>query len=240
MSGFEAAYIPYILAAAGTAASVVGQREANQDRRAILNRQLETTDQASDKANSMVLDEAQNYAPDARLKALQDEQAARYARTQGDLQSAGATGAGGALIDSAGDAGNVSQDFLTAKNDRMASEGDRLGTIASELAKTRGVGGLLQKEGMRRGGLAGNLSNLWSTTRNVTGAGGLDAQNVQEPLYGQLGGLAAQMAMLYGGAGAGTPATSGAEYGLGTAQLGDAGNTANTWLGKSAGRVRFG
>lgn len=187
-----AAALPLILAAGGTALQLNAQREAAQERRRLLNRQMDETERATDRATELVQKEAQNFAPEERAKALAAQEQEALTRAQADL-----AGAGGNVIDTAGSAGNVSADFLKAQADRQISEGNRLTSVAREVAKTRAPGLLMTTEGQRRANLAGNLQNTFGTARNMANAAGIDAQNVQEPAYGQIAGLVGQVAGSY-------------------------------------------
>jgi len=222
------------LLAAGTYLKDRGDKKAAGERRDILNRSLQRTKETSDDAARQVLAEGEQFAPDARATAMQGQEDAAFQRAQGDL----ATGAGGDLVSTAGGAGANSAAFVKARADKAVSEGNRITDIAREMARNRGTGDLLQTEGLRRADLAGRLGSAASTNRNLVQADQLDAQNVDTPLYGKLGGLAqmAGAAWLAGGAGAGAGAGasgSGATVGAG---LGDAAASgAPTALGYGAG-----
>jgi len=211
----------------GTAASMYGQQQQADDRRDILNKQYEKTQQAEEQSAKMVNKEGENFQGDTRAAALGAQQQATLAQSQKDLGSAPT------IIDGAGDAGAVSNDYLTAKADKALSEGTRLSAIAQEMAKTRGVGQLQQSEGLRRADLAGSLQDLWQTQRNATTAAQNDADGVQEPWWGQVGKIAAAAGTAYGASGAGAaPAANGARYGLagasnGGAALGDFAGSSN-------------
>jgi hypothetical protein len=230
-----AAAIPYLLLAGGTAAKYAGDRKAANERRDILNKSLQRTQATSDDAARQVVVEGQQFTPDARAAAMQDLENAAFQRAQSDL-SAG--GAGGDVVDTAGGAGANSAAFVKARADKAISEGNRITDIAREMARNRGTGDLLQAEGLRRADLAGRLGSAASSSRNMAQADQLDAQNVDTPLYGKLGGLAqmAGAAWLAGGAGAGAGGAasgSGATVGAG---LGDvAASGAPTALGYGAG-----
>ena len=235
-AGLTAAQWAALAASAiGTGASIYGQQQQADDRREILNNQFEKTKQAEQASAKMVNKEGQAYQGDTRAAALGAQQQATLAQSQKDLGSAPT------IIDGAGDAGAVSNDYLTAKADRALSEGTRLSAIAQEMAKTRGVGQLQQSEGLRRGDLAGSLQDLWQTNRNQTLAAQSDAESVQEPWWGQVGKIAAAAGSAYGMSGAGAvPAANGAQYGLagassGGAALGDfAGSTNALGAGTTA------
>lgn len=177
--------IPYIIMAAGTAASMSAQREAQKERRSILNRQMEADEKATDQSAALAQQEGQRFSGQARAEGLQQQEQKTFDQTQADLG-----GAGGANIAAAADSASVSQDFLKTKAARAIDEGTRLTTIAREAAKQRAPGMLQLEDGLSMAGLSGNLQNLWGTRRNIGRAAGMDAQNVQEPGYGALGRIA--------------------------------------------------
>lgn len=181
------------LSAAGTVAQMQAAEDERNQKRQILNRQLERDDQASQKSNEQVLQEGQRYAQANRQQGLQDAEDQTYKQTQADLQ-----GAGGANIGTAGEAGNVSEDFLKTKAARAIDEGNRLTQVARETAKSRAPGQLQMGDSLSMANLAGNLQNLWGTTKNMSGATNLDAQDVSMPMYGQLGKVASAVAPLAG------------------------------------------
>lgn len=215
----------------GTAASMYGQQQQADERRDILNKQYERTKQAEDTSAKAVTKEGESYQGDARATALGAQQQATLAQSQKDLGSAPT------IIDGAGDAGAVSNEYMTAKADKALSEGTRLSAIAQEMAKTRGVGQLQQTEGLRRANLAGSLQDLWQTNRNQTQAAQNDAEGVQEPWWGQVGKIAAAAGTAYGASGAGAaPAANSANYGLtGATALGE--NTTAPSFWNTAGKV---
>jgi hypothetical protein len=223
------------LLAGGTYLKARGDKKAAEERRGILNRSLQRTKETSDDAARQVIAEGQQFAPDARAAAMQGQEDAAFQRAQGDLA---AGGAGGDVVSTAGGDGANSAAFVKARADKAISEGNRITDIAREMARNRGTGDLLQAEGLRRSDLAGRLGSAASTSRNLAQADQLDAQNVDTPLYGKLGGLAqmAGAAWLAGGAGAGAGGAasgSGATVGAG---LGDAAASgAPTALGYGAG-----
>jgi hypothetical protein len=176
---------PLIVAALGTVATISAEQRAANDRRKILNQQLERTDAASKNAAQQALQEGQRFTQDNREQGLQQAEDKGYQQTQADLQ-----GAGGASIAGAADAGNVSDDFLKTKAARAIDEGNRLTSIARETAKARAPGQLRMDDSLSMANLAGNLQDLWGTTRNMAGANSLDAQSVRPPAYGSLGKIA--------------------------------------------------
>ncbi len=187
--------VPALLAGGGTLLQMSAQQDAADQKRSTLNRQLERDDQAQKKAIGLVQQEGQNYGIDERLKAMQGQEDQTYAQTQADIQ-----GAGGAQVNTAGDAGSVSEDFLKGKAERAITEGTRLTSIAREAAKARAPTGLMSDDALRRAGLAGNLQNVWGTNSNMARATGTDADGVQEPGYGALGSIASAIAPAVGGA----------------------------------------
>ena len=183
-----AAYVPYILAAAGTAAQISASDKQAADKRSILNRQMQGTEQATNKAVDLAQMEGQRFDPNARAQSLTDQENKSYEQTQADIQ-----GAGGAQVQTAGGSGNVSDDFLTTKAQRAVDEGTRLTSLAREAAKTRAPGMLNMQDSSSRANLASNLQNLWSTNNNLARANSMDADSVQEPGYGTLGKIASSI-----------------------------------------------
>jgi hypothetical protein len=219
-----AAAIPYIIMAVGTAAKLASDRNASKEKRSILNKAMERNNEAQQKANAQLVDEASNYSGEKRNAAIQAQQDATYAQSLKDIGMDQA-GAGGANIDTAGSEGNVSGDFLKAKADRTISEGNRITDVARELAKVRAPGQQSLTDNMRLADVQGTINSSASTTRNLARAAELDAQNVQPSWWGKLGGLAAQAAAIYASGGAGAGAGAGAAGGA-SAVNGSAMNTA--------------
>jgi hypothetical protein len=183
-----AAAIPYVIMAAGTAAQMdASRRQANQQRD-VVNNQLRRTADATDKNIQAVQQESQNFDPQARAQAMQGQQAQNYDQTQADL-----AGAGGSTIGTAGDAGNVSKDFLESKASRAIDEGNRLTSIAREAARTRAPNQLLTADALRRANMTSNLSSLWGGTKNMGAVTQLDAQGVQMGAEGGLGKIASSI-----------------------------------------------
>lgn len=232
MTGVEPSVIAALVAGAGTVASMQAQQDAADERSSILNRQLMKTDEASDKAARLVSTEGEQYAPEVRETALNQQQEQTFQQGQKDLGSAAS------IIEGAGDAGNVSKDYLTAKADRALSEGQRLTAIARELAKTRAPGQLQTAEGLRRAGLTGELGSIWGSARSGANAAGLDAEGVQAPAYGNIGQIASAAAAAYG-AGQTGQTGSGTDYNLTDAQLGQNAQ-APAWWSSGGRRVRIG
>jgi hypothetical protein len=177
------------------------QQQQASERRDIANKQMERTLRAQEGADAKINAEGKQYAPDARAAALEGQQQATFDQAQKDLGSAPT------IIEGAGDTGNVSSDYLNAKAGTALTEGNRLTAIARELSKTRAPGQLMTAEGLRRANLTGELSDIWGTDRRAANAAQLDAQNVEEPLYGSLGKIASAAggAYLASGAGAAAP-----------------------------------
>lgn len=230
------ALIPLLISAGGTAMQMSAQRDQQKQQRRILNRQMDENKQATDKAAQLVQQEAAKMAPDARQQEMVAQEQAVYDQQQKDLQ----TGAGGgAVIDAAGSAGNVSADFLKAKADRAIDEGSRLSAIARELAKTRAPSQVMMQEGLGRAAMAGNLNSMWGSRRNMSSAAGMDAQSVQQPLYGALG----QAVAAYGASGGGsnwfTPASGVVSGGSGV-KAGTGGTGMRAGSGGSGLRINWG
>lgn len=205
-----AAAIPYALMIGGT---VLQQRAAKQqadEQRSELNKALTRTDQTQKKANTAIGEEAAKLAPATRMAALNTQVAANDGRATADLQAAGATdGAGNAIIDTSGDHGAVSKDFLTAKADRALTEGTRLTQIARQLAAARAPGQLQEQEGMDRADLGERLGDWWGTTKAMNNANAMTAGNTEMPSYGTLGAIASQAGAAYAGKGKGLKMTRG-------------------------------
>lgn len=190
-----------ILGGLGTYAGVRGQQVQADRRNRILNDQLTRTGQVQDKAAQQVLNEGANYSPDKRMADMQAQEQATYDRSLSDL---GPVASG--IVDAAGDKGAGSADFIKAKADSAITEGNRITALARELAKTRAPGQLMTAEGMRRANLTGELSNQFSSNRNMGEAASLDAQNVEEPWWGQLGKVGQAVGMSMAGNSFGAPA----------------------------------
>lgn len=217
MSGYEIAALA--LAAGGTAASVSAQQKQARERRRTLNRQMERTEESTKKATDLIQNEGERFSPDARAAELAAAEEAAVTRSKQDLE-----GAGGATIATAGDAGNVSTDFLTAKADRAISEGSRLTALSRELAKIRAPGQIQTDDRMSTANLASRLSNIQGTNANLARANSMDAESIEAPAYGQLGSIASSLAGGYlrsgsaaaGGAGGGQIAWGGPAVGTST------------------------
>lgn len=233
------------LSVGGTGASIVAQQQQQQQRRDIANKQLQRTAADQAKTDALVNKEGVQYAPDARSAALDAQQGATFAQSQKDLGSAPT------IINGAGDAGNVSSDYLAAKTNTALSEGNRLTAIARELAKARAPNQLTQAEAIRRANLSGDLSSIWGSDRASANAANLDAQNVEEPLYGSLGKIASAAggAYLASGAGAVAPSVDGAggmalqEGGYPASITGEQAYvpraTGSSIFGRTGGQIRF-
>lgn len=193
------------LALGGGAASMIGQRRQQKQRRAVLNRSLGETSKSQGKANELVQAEGRKFNPESRAADMAAQEQALFAQQQRDV--------GGAAIEPPTATGNVSDDFLKAKADKAISEGNRLTAVARELAKVRAPGQQMNEEGLRRADVAERTGSIWSTARNKANAAQLDADSIDEPWWGQLGKIAQAVGMtsLMGGAGgAGTAGVTGA------------------------------
>lgn len=172
----------------GTALQMKAAEDQKDERRSVLNRQLERDDAATGKAIQLVQDESGQYTMPNRLDAMQKQEDQTYQQIEADMQ-----GAGGAMVDTASDAGNVSEDFLKTKAARAVDEGSRMTSIAREAAKARAPGSLLSEDALRRAGMAGNLQNIWGTNNNMARATGQDAEGVEAPMYGNFGKIASTL-----------------------------------------------
>lgn len=189
--------LPYIIAGLGTVATITSQQDAAQDRRRILNNQLEASEKAADKSAELVLSEAQQFDPNKRKDAMQAAETKVYDQQLKDLQ-AGAGGAEVGAVATSGDAGNVSDDFLKAKAEKAVSEGNRMTSIARELAKTRAPGQLQMNESLSQAKMAGELQGIGSQNRRMANASGLDAQGITgESGFGAIASAIAPMVGSY-------------------------------------------
>ena len=196
-----AAAAPYILAAGGMLANQAGERQAARERRSILNQSLERTDKTQEKATQALVGEGENYGA-KRQDAFQQQEQTALAQALKDVGARDQTGAGASLIDTVGDAGAVSGDFLKAKADRAVSEGNRLTSIARELSKVRAPGQQLNEEGLRRANLTEQIGSDYASNNAFARVAGLDAGEVDTPLYGKVGKIASAIGSAWaGGAG---------------------------------------
>lgn len=245
MSGTEGAWVPLVVSALGTGASLYGQQQAANEKRDILNNQLLQSKKAQDKTSELVADEGKKYNAANRNAELEQQQAQTVQQETKDL------GAAPTIIDGAGDAGAVSSDYIKAKADKAVTEGNRLTSIAREVAKTRAPGQLMTAEGLRRANLTGDLQSIWGSAANGKRAAEMQVEDVQSPLYGQLGALASSLASAYGAGGTAGGSSSSATYGLnaGDASLGDyagsqyslAGNSSKpSFWNSGTGGIKFG
>ena len=235
--------IALAMAAGGTGLGMLGQQSAKREQQDYLNRANRRTMQTQDKATRAILDEAGTLAPTARADAMAAQADQTAQRSTADLTSGAALdGEGNAIINTAGDAGAVSSEFMARKADKALSEGNRMTAIARELAKTRAPGELMRTENQRRAALTGDLNSEWSTTRNLNEANQADAASVEEPWWGQMGKLAAAIgsaAAMMPAAGAAGAAAS--PYSLGgSLPLGSSGGTGAGGFWGNAGRLKFG
>lgn len=196
MSGSEALLYAYL---AGTGLQMVGDHQADQERKSIINRSLAEAEDTQGKAVDTVQQEASQMAPQQRLQAMLAAEQGNVERGMGDI-----VGAGGGAI--AAPMGNVSQDYLRGRAERTATEGDRLTSVVRELARTRAPGDVATRESMRRSAISEQLGSLWNSQKTRSSAATMDAQDVEAPAYGQLGGLVALASGAAMGAGAGAGA----------------------------------
>lgn len=173
------------LAVGGKLMEMQASQEQADERRRTINQQLERDDKATQKAIQIVQKEGGNYTTPNRQDELVKQQDKTYQQIDADMQ-----GAGGASVNTASDAGNVSEDFLKTKAARAVDEGTRLTSIAREAAKSRAPGQLMTNDALSRAGMAGNLQNIWGTNSNMANATGIDAQGIEAPAYGSLGSIA--------------------------------------------------
>jgi hypothetical protein len=185
-------------------ASAYGDKWVRDQQREKMNAAARRTRETQDEAVQRLLAEAQTMAPTARGEAMAAQEGQNYQQALSDLTGGAALDANGnSIIDTAGDAGAVSSEFMARKADKALAEGDRLSAIARELAKTRSTGDVMRAENQRRAAVTGDVNSLWSSTKNMNNAAMQDAEAVQQPWYGQLGkiglALAGQMAGQGGG-----------------------------------------
>jgi hypothetical protein len=121
--GGGAEIIPLLISAAGTAASISAEDRSNGTTSArILNRQLERRRPRRRRAPpSRRCRRVSGTTWPTANRACKTPKTSTLAQTQADLQ-----GAGGATINAAADAGNVSEDFLKTKAARAIEENTRL------------------------------------------------------------------------------------------------------------------
>src|SRR5688572_25136520 len=93
-----AALAPYLVAG-GTALSMIGERQANKERRSIINRSLESTDDAQKKSQADILNEGENFSAEKRQAAMQAAESAAYDQSQKDL------GPNAGIVDTSADGG---------------------------------------------------------------------------------------------------------------------------------------
>lgn len=209
MSGTEGAWAPYVIAALSAGSQYMGAEQEAADKRDILNRSLERTDQASQKAATEVVKEGENYTPEQRALDMQAQQDATAAQSAKDLA------AGGIVGSTASANGANSAEFQTAKAGSDSAEGNRISAIAQEMARVRAPGQLLTQEGLRRSELAGNLNSDWSTVRNFGRADGMDAESVGPSDLSTIGAIGGAIGQAYNS----TPTTSAGTAGTATNYL---------------------
>ncbi len=184
--------VPLLLAGGGAILQSQSKQEQADEKRSILNRQLERDDATSKKAVNLVQNEGQNYGLDARKDALNTQEGKTLDQITTDMQ-------GATLGATAGEAGNVSSDFTKDRASRAVDEGLRMTSIAKEVAKTRAPGMLQGEDGLRKANLSSTLQNIGGSNTNMARANSLDADAVQEPGYGALGSIASAIAPGFGG-----------------------------------------
>ncbi len=172
------------LAAGGTGAQLLGQRQQRRERASILNRAMDQAEQTQARAIQDVTAEGRKMIPEQRLNDMRAAEDATYARTMDDL--------GGISVEPSQGAGAVSPAFEQMRAQRMGEESGRMSAIARELAKLRAPGQVDTEGAMRRGSMSEALSSMFRSQRNRSNAAQMDAEAVDMPLYGELGGLAAQ------------------------------------------------
>lgn len=237
--GPEAATAALVLGGT-TGMQIAGQQAQKREQRRILNRALDNTQRTQQQGAQMLLDEARKIAPANRQQALADQEAASYAQSQKDLGGVMNPGTGGAIIDTAGSAGNVSKDFVRSSADKAITEGSRLMAVAREAAKVRAPGQVLAKEGQGVADLTGRLNSMYGSNRNMANAAELDSQQVDEPWYGKLGKIAQQAAMIYMTAGAGAPAAGSSSFALPSAGASLGESATPSFWSQAGSRIRFG
>jgi hypothetical protein len=207
-----AAAIPIALMIGGAVVKNQAEKQQADEQRSQLNDALTRTADTQKKSNVLVQQQADNLSPIARAAAMTQQTGANLDQSKSDLTSAGAAdGQGNAIINTAGDNGAVSKDFLTAKADRALEEGTRLSSIAQQLAKVRAPGQVQEQEGQQRANLTEALADMWGTTQHLNDANSLTAQNTPLPSYALAGDLAQAAGSVYGGKAGGT--------GLGTSRM---------------------
>jgi len=205
-----AAAIPYAIMVGGALMQQRAAQQQGDERRTQINQALARTSATQQKANTAIGAEAAKLAPAARIVNLQSQADADTNAANADLQAAGATdGTGNAIIDTAGDHGAVSKDFLTAKADRALAEGSRLTSLARQVARARAPGQLQEQEGQNRADLSEQLGDMWGSARNLNDANQATAAGIELPGYGTLGALASQLGAAYAGKGTGASAGRG-------------------------------
>lgn len=213
--------IPLAIAGAGAYAQHRGDTMAAEDRRGVLNRQLERTDKTQDQAAQMVLDEGNKLNPAARALDMQSQAEANYQQSVKDLQGAH-QGAGGDLVGGPqAPTARVSDDYRLAQDASGAVENNRLSAIARELSKVRAPGQVGATEAQRRAQLSQTTGSLWGTNQNYDRAAQLQADSIDSPWWAKLGGLAKQAGLAYALGGAGGGGAGAAGRGASTAVSGD-------------------
>jgi hypothetical protein len=157
---------------------MLGERKAQKQRRAILNRSMEATQRTQNAAIGDTLGEAQNMSPEARMRAMDEAQGTIGTQLQQDM-----AGSGGLTSPVAG---RRSDAYSQALMTREAGEKDRASALMGELAKVRAPGNMLLNENLRQSNLAEALSSMWGSARNRHNAALNDVEAVMPPWWGQL------------------------------------------------------
>ena len=158
---------------------MVGNRNAQRERRGILNRAMDNTQRTQQSAIDQTLAEAESLRPDARMQALTDQEGQIAAQLGKDVAGAVSPAPAGARPDAYGRA------LMTSD----AGEADRTSAIVRELSRVRGVGNLQQNEALRRSSMAEALQSMWSSANNRTRAAEMDAGAVMPPWWAQVAGI---------------------------------------------------
>lgn len=214
MSGMEPMLLAQMLiGGATTVAGSMAASDADDERRAIANRQLERNNKATDKNIELVQAQAEKMSPQGKRAAMAAEAAKAESRTTNDLK-VGAGGGNAGDVETVGDAGNVSSDFLQAKAGRAVEEGNRLTEIAREMSRGRANNLSNNKQNISMSNLASDLQNLWGTERNMSNASGRDVSAVREPAYGDVARLAGNVGGAYLGSRKKDPQTGQINWGI--------------------------
>lgn len=181
----------------GTGAQMLAAKQQQKEQRSILNRAFDRQNETAKDSTSQTVEAAQGMSAEGQKAAMRAAEDAAYQRTMADLE--------GSDFETAGQGGAVFQQALA---DRAAQEDARLSQIARQTASVRAPADVQQQEAMKRGALAEKLGSLWRSTQNASQAAQMDAQDVDAPLYGDLGKIAALVGGASLAAGAGEAATA--------------------------------